>query len=506
MLFNSIEFIFIFLPITLLIYFILQKYQQHRLTVFILVLASLFFYSWWNPRYILLLIISIIFNYSISNYLTTQEYYSKKRKFYLILGITTNLLVLTYFKYSNFLINNFNSIFNTPFNLPDVILPLAISFFTFQQIAYLVDSYKNTIPNHNFLDYCLFVSFFPQLIAGPIVHHEEILSQFSNLTITRSKLENLTVGLTIFMVGLFKKVVVADTVAQYANPVFNAALIGNSFNFIDAWTAALAYSFQLYFDFSGYSEMAIGAGRMFGIKLPINFNSPYKAVNISDFWRRWHITLSNFLRDYLYIPLGGNRKGEIRRYCNLMITMLIGGLWHGAGWNFIIWGGLHGFYLGLNHQWHKLLKNWGIDLTKVSIWARIIGCLITFIAVVVSWVMFRSETLESGFLILKKMSGLEGIVLYNSITDSKKKLLLGLCFWVWFLPNTLELILKYQPALNINSIENKLFSESKLLYSIKQKVLWKPTRIHGLIMGIVTFITLKILLDASQSEFLYFNF
>ena len=507
MLFNSVEFIFIFLPITLLLYCILQKQKQYRLAILVLVLASLFFYAWWNSSYLILLLSSIVFNYFIGFLLIAKDCHKKQRQLYLVLGVVINLLLIGYFKYTNFAINNFNFIFDTSFDLPNIILPLAISFFTFQQIAYLVDAYKKEAPKYNFIDYCLFVSFFPQLIAGPIVHHEEVLNQFSDQSTTRLNLENLTVGLTIFFIGLFKKVIIADTVAQYANPIFQAALAGNPFNFMDAWTGALAYTFQLYFDFSGYSEMAIGAARMFGIKLPINFNSPYKAINISDFWRRWHITLSNFLRDYLYIPLGGNRKGEIRRYSNLMITMLVGGLWHGAGWSFIVWGGLHGFYLVVSHQWHKLLKSWGVNLKKIPLWGRIIGCLITFLAVVVSWVIFRAETLESGLLILKKMSGLEGVTLVNLVTESQKKLLLVLCFWVWFSPNTLELLLKYRPALNIYNIESSyLSSDNRWLQFIQKKIIWRPSKIHGLIMGLIIFITIKFLLDASQSEFLYFNF
>jgi alginate O-acetyltransferase complex protein AlgI len=347
MLFNSYTFIFIFLPITLLVFFSIGGKGHHRIAIAWLVAASLFFYGWWNPAYLSLILGSILFNYAVGVALSNLQAQSSAshltKKIILSFGILVNLFLLAYFKYANFFVDNLNSLSGSNFHLQTIILPLAISFFTFQQITYLVDAYKGETREYNFLHYCLFVTFFPQLIAGPIVHHREMLPQFVKNTIYKFNHQHLAIGLTIFFIGLFKKVVLADGVAVYATPVFEAAEQGVMLTFFEAWAGALAYTFQLYFDFSGYSDMAIGIARMFGIRLPLNFNSPYKSVNIIEFWRRWHITLSRFLRDYLYIPLGGNRKGKFRRYINLMITMLLGGLWH--GWLDICYVGSFAWFL-----------------------------------------------------------------------------------------------------------------------------------------------------------------
>jgi len=350
MLFNSYQFIFLFLPITLLGFHLLGKEGYNRTAIAWLVGASLFFYGWWNPAYLALILFSIVFNYGVGVSLGYAPN-SPKKKSVLFLGVASNLGLLGYYKYANFFIENINVITGAEIVLDQIILPLAISFFTFQQIAYLVDVYRDKVKEHNFLHYCLFVTFFPQLIAGPIVHHKEMLPQFAQAITYRLRAKHLAVGFTIFVIGLFKKVVLADGIAVYATPVFEIAEFNVALTFFEAWGGALAYSFQLYFDFSGYSDMAIGIARMFGIRLPLNFNSPYKAISIIDFWRRWHLTLSRFFRDYVYIPLGGQRKGEIRRLVNLAITMLLGGLWHGAGWTFVFWGGLHGLFLVINHIW-----------------------------------------------------------------------------------------------------------------------------------------------------------
>ena len=349
MLFNSYEFIFLFLPIVLLGFHLIGKQGHHRVAIAWLVGASLFFYGWWNPAYLLLMLFSVLFNYSVGVSLSNTSGRKLLSKTILTIGVSVNLAILGYFKYANFFVDNLNALSGTNLILNEVILPLAISFFTFQQIAYLVDAYRGKTKEYNFLHYCLFVTFFPQLIAGPIVHHKEMLPQFAKDAVYKLRSKHLAIGITIFALGLFKKVVLADGVSVYATPVFNAAEAGVMLTFFEAWGGALAYTFQLYFDFSGYSDMAIGIARMFGIRLPLNFNSPYKATSIIDFWRRWHITLSRFLRDYLYIPLGGSRKGRVRRYINLMTTMILGGLWHGAGWTFLLWGALHGFYLMINH-------------------------------------------------------------------------------------------------------------------------------------------------------------
>ena len=346
MLFNSYTFIFAFLPITLLVFYRIGGRGHHRVAIGWLVATSLFFYGWWAPRYVWLIVTSVLVNYALGVVLATRAASQDgPRKRLLAVGVSANLGLLAYFKYANFFVDNVRHLFHIDVEIGQIVLPLAISFFTFQQIAYLVDAHRRLTREYNFLHYCLFVTFFPQLIAGPIVHHGEMLPQFGKETTYRLNRTNLEVGVTFFLMGLFKKVVIADGIARYGTPVFDAAQAGLTIDFWQAWAGALAYTFQIYFDFSGYSDMAIGIARMFGIKLPLNFHSPYKATSVIEFWRRWHMTLSRFLRDYLYIPLGGNRKGPGRRHANLMVTMLLGGLWHGAGWTFMYWGGLHGLYL-----------------------------------------------------------------------------------------------------------------------------------------------------------------
>lgn len=515
MLFNSYEFIFLFLPITLIIFFSIGGKGHHRIAIAWLVGASLFFYGWWKPAYLSLMLISILFNYAIGVALT-----HKPQKLTLVFGIAVNLSLLGYFKYANFFIDNLNQLTEFNYHLETIILPLAISFFTFQQITYLVDAYKGETKEYNFLHYCLFVTFFPQLIAGPIVHHKEMLPQFAKNCIYKLNHEHLAVGLTIFFLGLFKKVVIADGIAIYATPVFAAAEQGVALTFFEAWRGALAYTFQLYFDFSGYSDMAIGIARMFGIRLPLNFHSPYKAVNIIDFWRRWHITLSRFLRDYLYIPLGGNRKGKMRRYLNLIITMLLGGLWHGAGWTFVVWGALHGFYLMINHAWHTLRKALGHDLSRSSWWGRGLSQLITFIAVVVAWVFFRAESFNGAINVLSGMIGINGFALpenylayLNYINGLGNYLvtqgwlfltmplfkgleevahILLLLILVWYAPNTQQIMLRYKPAIG----------EITAWYG--RWLQWQPSFIWAIAISMIAiFTTLNL---TNLSEFLYFQF
>ncbi|WGV27398.1 MBOAT family O-acyltransferase [Halotia branconii] len=464
-------------------------------------IASLFFYAWWNPKYLLLLLVSISFNFFIGHTLNQNLRSPARKKALLILGVTINLVLIGYFKYANFFVANVTDILGINFNLQNIILPLGISFFTFQQIAYLVDSYRNETQNYNFVDYCLFISFFPQLIAGPIIHHSEVMPQFNDKTVYRFNSENLAVGITIFTLGLFKKVVLADNIAIYASPVFNAAAQGVLPTFLESWVGALAYTLQLYFDFSGYSDMAIGIARMFGIKLPINFFSPYKASSITDFWRRWHITLSNFLRDYIYIPLGGNRQGEMRRNLNLMITMLLGGLWHGAGWQFIFWGGLHGFYLVINHQWNALQKSYNY---KVDNWLSLkVSWFITFIAIVFAWVFFRSENMSTALIIIKSMVGLNGLSFSNElIMIGRKKIVFDILILLaiaWFMPNVQEWMSKYEPVLNYDKV--KRLSSNNIVWSRLQ---WQPNQIYAVVTSGLTVIAFLHL--AKVSEFLYFDF
>ena len=497
MLFNSYEFIFLFLPLALLGFCLIGRGNRQFLAFAWLVAASLFFYGYWNPKYVGLIYLSIIFNYSLGSFLQCNSKRTAASKVLLIFGITVNLALLGYFKYTNFFLDNLNAIIGSDFNLGTIILPLGISFFTFQQIAYLTDAYLGTIPFCNFLHYCLFVTFFPQLIAGPIVHYQEMMPQFAEGS-SRPNNSDLAVGITIFSIGLFKKVALADTIAYYANLVFGAASSGVTLSLSAAWVGAIAYTFQLYFDFSGYADMAIGIARMFGIKLPLNFYSPYKSVNIIEFWRRWHMTLSRWLRDYLYIPLGGNRKGAIRKYLNLMLTMLLGGLWHGAGWTFVIWGGLHGAYLVVNNGWQSFRSAMGRDLKQSTWWGRWMGRMVTFVAVVISWVYFRAESTEVANHILEAMCGFHGFASANETVVNSKVIfmLLGLTCIAWFFPNTQEFMRNHNPAL----VTYKIDSQLKLFKWLH----WEPNRPWAIFTASLNLICLTKLSEIT--EFLYFQF
>ncbi len=391
MLFNSFEYIFFFLPVTFFIYFFLLKKRLIIAAKAFLVFASLFFYSWWNPIYLPIILVSMLFNYTVGNLLSKDAKYTKtSKRQILFFGIFSNIALLGYFKYADFFIENYNYIWNENVGLYHLALPLGISFFTFQQISYLVDSYRKETEEYDFLNYALFVTFFPQLIAGPIVHHKEMMPQFASKWNLIKKYENIATGLFVFSIGLFKKVVIADTFSTWATNGFDHA---QTLNLLEAWATSLSYTFQLYFDFSGYTDMAIGAALLFNIKLPQNFNSPYKAKDIQDFWRRWHITLSHFLRDYIYIPLGGSRVAEWKVYRNLLVTFLLGGLWHGAGWTFVFWGFLHGIALVIHRIWKKL----GFTMPTILAW------FITFNFINIAWVFFRANNFETATKVLKGM-------------------------------------------------------------------------------------------------------
>ncbi|MDY0193311.1 MAG: MBOAT family protein [Aliarcobacter butzleri] len=397
MLFNSYEFIFIFLPVMFVVYFYLNSKRLILGAKIWLVVGSLFFYSYWNVIYLPLILLSIFVNYGVGLSLVNHEKIRISSKTILSFGIVFNLGLLGYFKYTDFFLDNFNGIFGTNIPLPHIILPLGISFFTFTQIAFLVDAYKQEAKEYSLINYMLFVTYFPHLLAGPILHHKEMMPQFASKYNWVKNYRNIALGLFIFSIGLFKKVVIADTFAVWANAGFDTA---TTLNLIEAWATSLSYTFQLYFDFSGYTDMAIGISLMFNIKLPINFNSPYKALSIQDFWRRWHMTLSRFLRDYLYIPLGGNRKGNIRTYVNLITTFLLGGLWHGAGWTFIIWGLLHGIALAIHRLWQSL----GFRMNKILAW------FITFNFINITWIFFRAKDFESAMKVLGSMFSFDNVV------------------------------------------------------------------------------------------------
>lgn len=389
MLFNSYLFIFMFLPIVLA-GFIFLRDKTPVWPVSWIVMASLFYYGWWKPAFLLLLLGSIVINLIFGKALLNKRFSPGILRLILILGITFNLSVLGYFKYAGFLITNFNQLFGAGLPSPTILLPIGISFITFQKIAFLVDAYRGNVRNFTILNYIFFVTFFPQLIAGPIVHHADIMPQLTDAH-KRDFKADFSIGMSIFIIGLFKKVVVADTLAVYADAGYGMIHAGQPLDAASAWMTVISYALQLYYDFSGYSDMAIGFGRMFGIVLPLNFYSPYKANSIIEFWRRWHITLSRFLRDYLYFPLGGNRQGPVRRYLNLGIVMFLGGLWHGANWTFAIWGSIHGFLLMLNHAWRKLPFTHHRLYQTLPV--RVIGITLTFLLVTLAWVPFRAETI-----------------------------------------------------------------------------------------------------------------
>ncbi len=466
MLFNSYIFIFAFLPITFFLYFFLLEKRLIIGAKGLLVFASLFFYSWWNIAYLPLILSSMLFNYIVGNSL--NENFKKvkiHKKTLLVFGVVANLSLLGYFKYTDFFIENFNLLFDGSVPLLHLALPLAISFFTFQQIAYLVDSYRAETAEYDFLNYALFVTFFPQLIAGPIVHHAEMMPQFASRWNLVQNYRNIAIGLFIFSMGLFKKAVIADTFAQWATHGFDVA---TTLNFIEAWVASLSYTFQLYFDFSGYTDMAIGTALLFNIKLPINFNSPYKALDIQDFWRRWHITLSRFLRDYIYIPLGGNRKGSFRTHTNLMATFILGGIWHGAGWTFIFWGFLHGMALVIHRGW----KNLGFTMPKILAW------FITFNFINIAWVFFRAKEWEDATRVLSSMFNFSDFSFQLLNKEIHWQLLFAISFILIF-KNSMEIKNKFSPS-KINLLWFIVMSTIALYY-----MLYMQNRI---------------------SEFLYFDF
>ena len=531
MLFNSIEFLFVFLPLTVAGYRLLSRLGYAQLATIWLTLLSLGFYGWWNPPYVLLLLASIATNYTFGYAIRRASPQSGHRL--TILGIGFNLALISYYKYANFFLGTIDHLFGVDLQIAPIVLPLAISFFTFQQIAYLIDVDRGHAPPYSPMTYALFVTFFPQLIAGPIVHHQEVMPQFDRTialsppantaqpsptsaigdTVTQtanpaepSRSHPLAVGLTIFTLGLIKKIWIADPIATISSPLFDSASTGQILTIIEAWSATLFYTFQLYFDFSGYSDMAIGAARLFGIVLPFNFGSPYKATSIRDFWRRWHVTLSNFLRDYLYIPLGGSRSGHPA--LNLFLTMLLGGLWHGAGWTFVVWGGLHGIYLGIDRAWRVGcgawrdrcvgLRCWSDGFTaKIMQWAsRGLAWCLTFLAIALSWVIFRADSLTTAGSILRSTIRLNGNVL-GDLVPAHGAIAAALFAIVGFAPNLMEIMHRYEPALGFCDRDRP---------TPPHWLTWNPKPWLGIPFGILMFFALQTLLLASESEFLYFQF
>jgi alginate O-acetyltransferase complex protein AlgI len=478
MLFNSYPFLFIFLPVALAGYFAANHFGTLAPVIW-LALASLVFYSFSNWPFVALLLASIAFNYLIGWLLIARHLREGQRFAVLTAGVAGDLLALGVFKYAGFVVANFNAVFSTSVTV-NILLPVGISFYTFTQIAFLVDAYRGKVAHYALPHYALFVTYFPHLIAGPILHHRDMIPQFESADSKRPNPRLILYGLIIFGIGLFKKTVVADGIQPLVALAFNQA----SPSFDQAWIGALAYTFQLYFDFSGYSDMAIGISLMFGIFLPLNFNSPYKATSIIDFWRRWHMTLSQFLRDYLYIPLGGNRHGSALRYLNLTITMLLGGLWHGAAWTFVIWGALHGLYLCINHAW----VNYGPSIPEpLRRPAGVAAFLLTFLTVVIAWVFFRADNLDSAISVLSDMADPSQIVFGR--TEKLQSVLIGIyAAIVWFAPNTQEVV----------GYDHKNRSVGQVIGAWQVR----PLLLYG---GAAAF-ALGILGIQQHSEFIYFRF
>ncbi len=498
MLFNSGEFLLFFLPLTLALFALVRAVSSGNTgLISVLVLCSLFFYAWWEPAYLVLLLGSALGNYGFSRIL-----HKHPSKALLALGVSANLGLLGFYKYGDFFIANYNWLSGSGTDALGLLLPLAISFFTFQQIAYLVDVYQEKARPGQLTEYLLFVCFFPQLIAGPIVHHKQVMPQFEGVRSRALTAAWLAPGLFVFCLGFIKKVFFADTLALYANPVFDNASLGYALSPLSAWLGTLTYTFQIYFDFSGYSDMAIGLAMMFGIRLPENFNSPYKSISITDFWRRWHMTLSQFLRDYLYIPLGGNRKGRARRYVNLFATMLLGGLWHGAGWTFVIWGGLHGLYLSVNHFWNHLWRAKNPPGWMNGRPVRLFYWALTFLAVVIAWVYFRAIDMATANHILLAMFG---------GTDWQQPVLVGSAEFGQFLSNRDTGVLVYADHLfwlTLSAVVAFFVPNSREITERLRNVniRWLPpvAQIGALLACIGLLAAIGV--SKNVTEFIYFNF
>jgi len=489
-LFNSFPFIFAFLPITVLGYELLRRRGLRRATHIWLIGASCVFYAYWNATFLGLLFVSIVVNFAIG-----RKLQAKPSQFWLVVGLVWNLALLGYFKYANFFIDNVDALFGLNIEIARIVLPLGISFFTFQKITFIVDSYSNKVAPHDFVDFCLFVMFFPQLIAGPIVHFSEVIPQFARPTVPPIA-DRFAIGITVFAIGLIKKVIIADTFAIHAEAFFGAAASGYAPGLIEAWLGLLCYTLQIYFDFSGYSDMAIGLGWIFGIRLPINFASPYKAQSIAEYWQRWHITLSRLLRDYIYVPLGGNRRGPVRQNVNLMITMLIGGLWHGAAWTVVLWGAMHGTMLVIHRVWERSAFGARHALHPAA------AVPLTFVCVLLAFAAFRAADLSTMLGIYRGLFGVNGISFWQETWAIEEPLAaagLGLAglIAVWGLPNTAEWLGSASPGLASPGYP----ATSTTSY---RGFTWQPEPRYGVVFALLLFTCFVKLNDVSP--FIYFQF
>ncbi len=489
MLFNSLEFILVFLPLTLVAVYLGRKYAGPRAELVVLLMASLIFYAAASGGMTYILIASILGNYGFGEILRRCR--PALAKFALVSGVGANLACLVYFKYWMFLATQVPGL-GALFATGDILLPTGISFYTFLQIAYLVDCFHRRTAGYGFLEYGVFVTFFPHLIAGPILHHSEMMPQFRARRSMNSR--DLSIGATIFVLGLYKKLFLADKVAGFSTPVFDAAQLTPP-GFTSAWLAAICYALQIYFDFSAYSDMAVGLSRMLGIRLPYNFASPYKATSIIEFWRRWHITLSRFLRDYLYIPLGGGRRGRFRTGINVFVTMVIGGVWHGAGWNFLIWGAIHGVLLMGNHLFRKVFRR--IRMPSG------VGWLLTFTGVIVAWVPFRAPTLEASVAIWRGMLGLNSSVATFHVDNSVPGFWMPLALFVaLLLPNSQQWMRRARSGLRTPGYPSPFFVRG--FWPEFPRLAWREHPLVGLGIGLVFAVCLVSLKDVS--EFIYFRF
>ena len=483
MVFNSFAFICAFLPLGLAGFsFLAGKTRSWALAW--LLLLSLVFYGLWDWRALPLLLLSITVNYGLSRAIAGAS--GPRRRWLLIAAIVFDLGLLGFFKYANFFLSTLASATGLDLPVLAILLPIGISFFTFTQIAFIVDTYQHRANMPTLAHYLLFASYFPYIVAGPILHHGELLEQLTGKDSLRPRLNDLTSGLSLFVFGLAKKLLIADNLAAAFTPLFHQ----DNPQFLHAWLGMFAYTLQLYFDFSGYTDMAVGVSRMFGLQLPINFNSPYKAVNVSDFWQRWHISLSRFLRNYLYIPLGGNRCGQFNRYRNLLLTMLLGGLWHGANWTFVVWGGLHGLYLCVQHGWQHWVSGRCQGRSPIPPW---LGRVITFVAVLVAWCFFRAPDTAAALSVLAGMAGANGLAAVSTIDGPAWALLAAAALVAFALPNSGELLL----------FTEKRYREHRPAPSLPTPP-WAPTLRWGMALGVL--LALALLSLEKSADFIYAQF